>query len=132
MPITIPVTGAGTGDRRIQVNTGDAHYWFRIYYSEGQEDGWFLDIADIAGRPLLVGKRIAPGAPNLLKGHGNAFRGAQLAAVVLSGEARDPGVPGAGINLVWYGAGERNDHVLGDPLVDIAPDDWQFGERGAP
>ena len=127
MPIVIPVNSAG--NRRILINTGDGEYWFRTYYSQGQDDGWFLDISDSEGIPLLAGKRITPGAPNLLKGQGDKFRDVQLAATVLSGSEKNPDALGNGTYLVWYGAGEQNDYALGDPLMDIAPDDWQFGEN---
>lgn len=128
MPVLIPVNS--DGNREIQVPLGDAVYRFRTYYSTGQHDGWLLDIFDADGAPLLVGLRITPGAPNILKGQGDRFRDVQLAVAVISGSEADRDALGHGTFLVWYGPGERNDFVIGDPMIDIPADQWTFRHIG--
>lgn len=125
MPTLIPVSDAG--NREIVVDTrGGGVRRFRTYFSQGLYDGWFLDIADYAQKPLLRGVRIVPGCPNLLKGQGDRFRGVQLACAVVSGRENAPDALGNGTYLVWFNAGEKNPFVLGDPLLDIPYDQWAF------
>lgn len=120
----IPTTSHG--NREIQVELGERTYSIRTYYSQGQYDGWLMDISDAQGNPLLLGKRITPGVPNLLKGNGDTFGGAQLAAVVVEGDETTPDALGNGTYLAWFGEGEENPFVIGDPMLDIPVDDWAF------
>ena len=125
----IPVTN--DGNREILVDTGGGGpspaggvYRFRTYFSKGQMDGWYLDIRTSTGEALLLGKRIVPGCPNLLKGHGDTFRDVQLAAVVLNGTETKPEYLGNGVYLYWLNPGERNPFVLGDPMLSPPDEDW--------
>lgn len=126
MAIIIPATN--DGNREVTVNTGSGVYRFRTYYTQGEMDGWYLDIRDDEGNVLRTGIRIVPGCPNLLKGQGDMFLGVQLACAVASGTETTPTALGEGTFLVWFNPGEANPFVIGDPLIDIAPDEWDFGE----
>lgn len=125
MPTLIPVSDAGNREIVVDTRGGGVHR-FRTYFSQGSHDGWFLDIADYAEKPLLRGIRIVPGCPNLLKGQGDRFHGLQLACAVLSGKETAPDALGNGACLVWFNAGEENPFALGDPLLDIPYDQWAF------
>lgn len=128
MPALLPVTS--DGDRLVRVATASGEFQFRTHYTRGQHDGWLVDIHGPAGEPLVLGVRVAPGAANLLKGLGDAVNGAQLAAVALAGDETAPDALGANTRLVWFDKDEDNPRVVGDPLVDIDPDDWGFGAGG--
>ena len=124
MALLIPVTNAG--NREIFVNTGGGGaYRFRTYFSQGQMDGWYLDIRTTTGDPLLLGKRIVPGCPNLLKGQGDNFRNVQLLCVVLNGSETMPDALGNGTYLYWMNPGDANPFTLGDPMIDLSADDWR-------
>lgn len=128
MAMLIPVNN--DGNREILVDTGGGGaYRFRTYFTQGQMDGWYLDIRTTTGDALLLGKRIVPGCPNLLKGQGNNFRDVQLAAVVLNGSETTPGALGNGTYLYWFNPGETNPFNVGDPLIDIPYDEWAFGDK---
>lgn len=120
------VPNDNSGNREIQVELGGKLYHFRTYFTQGQYDGWLMDIGDGNGQPLLTGKRITPGAPNLLKGNGDTFEGLQLAAVVIEGDETKPEALGNGTYLAWFGEGETNPFVIGDPMIDIPAEDWAF------
>lgn len=125
MSILIPVNS--DGNREILVNVGEGGvYRFRTYFTSGQADGWYLDIRNTAGDPLLLGRRIVPGCPNLLKGQGDNFRNIQLAAVVLYGSERTPDALGNGTYLVWFNPGEENPFLLGDAMIDVPYNQWAF------
>jgi hypothetical protein len=125
MPTLIPLNSQG--NRTITVDTrGGGLYSFRSYFSMGIYDGWFVDIADSVGTDLLLGIRVVPGCPNLLKGQGDRFPGRQLACVVLSGRETAPDALGNGTYLVWFNPGEVNPFVIGDPLLEIPYDQWAF------
>lgn len=126
MPVLLPVTNHG--NREIRVKTDDGTYRFRTYYSQGQCDGWFLDIYNHDFYPLITGLRITPGATNILKGHGDLLQNVQLAVVVISGSETSPEMLGVGTFLLWYNPGEKNDLVIGDPLLDLSVGNWDFGE----
>ena len=124
MPSLIPATNEG--NREILVDTaGGGVYRFRTYFSQGQMDGWYMDIRTSTGDALLLGKRVVPGCPNILKGHGDLFRDVQLAVVVLNGSEQNPNSLGNGVYLYWLNPGERNPYQIGDPLTDLTPDDWR-------
>lgn len=123
MPMLIPVNS--DGNREILVDTGGGGvYRFRTYFVQGQMDGWYLDIRTTTGDPLLLGKRIVPGCPNLLKGQGDNFRDVQMAVVVLNGTEMQPKYLGNGVYLYWMNPGDKNPFQLGDPLIDLSSDDW--------
>lgn len=126
MACLIPATS--DGNREILVDTGGGMYRFRTYFTQGQTDGWYLDIRTTTGEPLLLGKRIVPGCPNLLKGQGDRFGGARLAAAVLNGSERDPDSLGNGVHLYWMNPGDADPFTLGDPLLALAADDWGSDE----
>lgn len=128
MPVIIPANS--DGNREITVDVGAGTYRFRTYYSQGEMDGWYLDISDVDGNQLMTGLRITAGAPNILKGQGDMFRGVQVAVVVTSGKETDTNSIGSGTFLVWFNAGEKNPYIVGDPLLDIDPAEWDFGEPG--
>lgn len=128
MAMLLPLTS--DGNREIIVKTGNVgSYRFRTYYSQGQLSGWFVDIRDTVGTPLLLGKRIVPGCPNLLKGQGDRFRGIQLVTVIVNGSETAPDSLGSGIYLLWFNPGETNPFNVGDPLIDIPYDYWEFGRE---
>lgn len=127
MAILIPVNN--DGNREILVDTGGGGvYRFRTYYSQGQMEGWYLDIRTTTGAPLLLGKRIVPGCPNLLKGQGDTFRNVQLTVAVLNGTEMTPNALGNGTYLYWMNPGDSNPFTLGDPLIDLSNDDWGKNE----
>lgn len=123
MAMLLPVTNAG--NREILVDTGvGGLYLFRTYFTQGQMDGWYLDIRTTDREPILLGKRIVPGCPNLLKGQGDSFRNVQLAVVILNGSEQNPDSLGNGVYLYWMNPGDKNPFALGDPLIDLSSDDW--------
>lgn len=125
MPVLIPLTSAG--NREITVNSlGGGVYRFRAYFSQGIYDGWFVDISDPMGTPLLKGMRIVPGCPNLLKGQGDKFQSIQLACAVIAGNETLSNALGNGTYLIWFNPGEINPFNVGDPLIDIPYDQWAF------
>ena len=89
-------------------------------------DGWYLDLRTTTREALLLGKRIVPGCPNLLKGQGDNFRNIQLAAVVLHGKETAPNALGNGTYLYWMNPGDANPFQLGDPMIDIPYNQWAF------
>ena len=126
MAFIIPVNS--DGNREILVSTGSGEYRFRTYYTQGQDDGWLLDINDPEGNPLLAGRRLTPGAPNIIHGFGDTLRGMQVLVVVMSGTERDMEGPGNTFFPLWFGPGEENPYRIGDPMVDIPAAQWAFKE----
>ncbi|MDR1534721.1 MAG: hypothetical protein LBU64_06420, partial [Planctomycetota bacterium] len=89
MAVLIPVDSSG--NRTILAdNLPGGPRRFRTYFSQGEQDGWYLDIFDSAGNVLIRGIRCVPGCPNLVKGQGDDFAGEQLACVVLRGSETAP------------------------------------------
>lgn len=125
--IVIPVNSAG--DRTITVPVGGRIYMFRTYYSQGQDDGWLMDIGDSNGAWMITGLRITPGAPNILKGLGDAFLGEQMTVVTLSGTERDLDGLGDGTYPAWFAADDENPFDVGDPMIHIDPEDWNWFGR---
>jgi hypothetical protein len=130
MAALIPVNS--DGNREILVDTGGGLYRFRTYFSIGQMDGWYLDIRDSVGNPLLLGKRLVPGCPNILKGQGDTFRDVQMSVVVLTGMETKPEYLGNGVYLYWMNPGDANPFQLGDVMIDIPADIWGFGDNRVP
>lgn len=124
MPEIIPVSN--DGNREIMVTLDGVDYRFRTYYSQGQHDGWYMDIKTGNGEPILLGRRITTGAANIIKGHGDLFKGRQLTVVVLHGHETNAKNLGDGVYLLWFGEGEANPYVVGDPMIDIPADEWTF------
>lgn len=125
--IVIPVNSAG--DRTITVPVDGNIYTFRTYYSQGQDDGWLMDIGDSDGAWLATGIRITPGAPNILKGLGDKFNGEEMTIVVLSGTERDFDGLGNGTYPVWFEVDVENPYDVGDPMIHIDPEDWNWFGR---
>lgn len=124
MAFIIPVNS--DGNREVLVNTPEGDYRFRAYYTEGQDPGWLLDINDPEGNPILVGRRLTAGAPNIVKGFGDALRDVQITVSVIAGMERDFDGLGYTTFPVWFEAGEDNPAAVGDPMIDIPADLWAF------
>lgn len=124
MPCLIPVNN--DGNREIVEDTGGGVFRFRTYFVSGEMDGWYLDIRTATGDPLLLGIRIVPGCPNLLKGQGDTFKDVQLTVAVLNGTETEAKYLGDGVYLYWMNPGDANPFQIGDPMIDIAADDWAF------
>lgn len=127
MPVLLPMTADGCRSVMVEDLPGGPKR-FRSHYSQGQADGWFLDVFEPGGKALLRGIRCVPGAADLLKGQGDRFREA-LVCVALAGSEAAPEALGNAVQLVWFGEGEANPFRPGDPLLDIPEDEWAFGEE---
>ena len=122
MPVTIPVTAAGS--RRVRVAIGPKFFEFHTYYVSGQSRHWLLDIHDDSGNPLIVGINLVPGVDNLLKGRGNVLRGHQLHVLAKKGTETNPEALGNTMTLLWFLPGEENPFTPGDPMDAIGENLW--------
>lgn len=88
------------GDYVFSCSLYGTFYSFRIYFVQGFEDFWYLDIFGENQMPLAVGRRLVNGSTNFLKGF---VKFDEEATVCLAfGKPSDLDAPSNKLNVIWW------------------------------
>ena len=101
----------------VTVDTGNGVYIFATYFMP-TKSVWMLDILDSASNLLLSGIALLPGIDNLLKGHGELFKGICLQVQCNAGTFNNTSDSlGNAAQVLWFLSTEANPIVYVDPLL---------------
>lgn len=99
------------------VDTGNGVYVFATYFKT-TGNVWLMDIYDSASNLLLSGIALLPGIDNLLKGHGELFKGICLQVQCCAGTFNNTSDSlGNTAQVLWFLSTEVNPIVYADPLL---------------
>lgn len=111
----LPVTN--DADRTFSCLLGGKLYNFRMYYAQGTESYWLLDVYDGEMNPLALGRRLINGSINLYKGYANGLSDGSLTCGLTQYPAGAPDINGNIMNLLWI-TDAKQDQIFadGDPM----------------
>lgn len=94
------------GDYVFSCNLYGVTYSFRIYFVQGFEDFWYLDILGENQTPLAVGRRLVSGSTNFLKGF--VVFDEEATICLAFGRPSDLDAPSNKLNVVWWQNADEN------------------------
>ncbi len=111
----LPITN--DADRTFSCMLGGKLYHFRMYYAQGTESFWLLDVYDGEMNPLAVGRRLINGSINLYKGYANGLSNVSLTCGLTQYPAGNPDISGNIMNLLWI-SDKATEEIFadGDPM----------------
>ena len=102
---------------RVTVDTGSGVFVFATYWLPIKRV-WMMDILDSSSNLLLSGIALLPGIDNLLKGHGELFKGLVMQVQCVKGTANNTfDSLGNTAQVLWLTSDEINPIVYPDPLL---------------
>lgn len=107
------------GDRTFQCVLGGKVYNFRLYFTQGPEDFWLLDITDEEGNELATGRRLVLGSVNFLKGFANELGTIAATVTLIQGTVHDTTAPAVNLNVIWWDDPADNPFTVADPMDNI-------------
>lgn len=112
------------GDYTFQCVLGGRIYNFRIYFVQGFEDYWLLDIKDAENNPLALGRKLILGSVNFLKGFSNDLTTIAATVTLKQGTVHDVTAPAVNLNVIWWDTPEDNPFKDLDPMDSLFKFEW--------
>lgn len=107
------------GDYVFQCVLGNKLYNFRVYFIQGFEDYWLLDIKDVDNNPLALGRKLVLGSVNFLKGFSNDLATIAATVTLKQGTVHDVTAPKVNLNVIWWDTPEDNPFRDLDPMDNL-------------
>ena len=113
--IQLPLTANPAS--RVMVDTGNGVFVFATYWLPNKKV-WLMDILDSSSNLLLSGIALLPGIDNLLKGHGELFKGLVMQVQCIEGTVNNTADSlGNTAQVLFLTSSETNPIVYPDPLL---------------